>query len=203
MPKERRAALASLIFLLSVLSVLVLHNRVPGERAQLQAGAGTSNHTADAVPTVQVQPKVTMPVETTTPAPVHLQQPLAGEHRLLQGFAVYYSDVFQDFRMNPGLDWAATPGEHVRAAGPGRVVSIETNHPVDGVVVTLDHGGGLTTRYASLTQVVVTLQAMVAQGDTLGLVGAPEPSRLKLGTHLHVETLLNGQPVDPSSFFLH
>jgi murein DD-endopeptidase MepM/ murein hydrolase activator NlpD len=201
MPKERRAALASLIFLLTVLSVLVLYNRVPGKRTQPPAVGGDSNNAAGAVPIAPGRPTVTIPVESTTPAPVRLQQPLAGEHRLLRGFAMYYSEVFQDFRTNPGLDWAATPGEHVRAAGPGRVVGIETNHPVDGVVVTLDHGGGLTTRYASLTQVVVTLQAMVAQGDTLGLVGAPEPSRSKLGTHLHVETLLNDQPVDPSTYF--
>jgi murein DD-endopeptidase MepM/ murein hydrolase activator NlpD len=64
-------------------------------------------------------------------------------------------------------------------------------------MVEIDHGGGLVTRYAHLSSVEVTVNQKVAAGAIVGLVGATGRAT---GPHLHYETRINGEPVDPTRF---
>jgi murein DD-endopeptidase MepM/ murein hydrolase activator NlpD len=110
-----------------------------------------------------------------------------------------------------GVDIVAPRGSTIRAAGPG-VVTVSTcnastgNCDVDGGLsvkgcgwyVEIDHGGGLLTRYCHMTaRPVVAVGQRVAAGDPLGAVGSSGNST---GPHLHFESRINGQPVDPTAF---
>ncbi len=63
-----------------------------------------------------------------------------------------------------------------------------------GNVVWLDHGGGLLTVYAHLSEIRVREGARIGPGDILGLSGA---SGDVSGPHLHFEVWRWGREVDP------
>lgn len=92
-----------------------------------------------------------------------------------------------------GIDISAPLGHEVLASADGIVVSVE-NRPDYGNLIIIDHGSGLTTRYAHLSGFRVTLGERVKCGQLIGLVGK---SGRATGPHLHYEVRLNGNPVNP------
>ena len=58
---------------------------------------------------------------------------------------------------------------------------------------------GSSTRYAHLSAVAVSPGQSVAKGDVIGEVGATGRAT---GPHLHYETRIDGEPVDPMRFLL-
>ena len=58
----------------------------------------------------------------------------------------------------------------------------------------VDHGGGFTTRYAHLSDIVVKEGQKVDIGDVVGKVGS---SGRSTGPHLHYEVRRNGDAIDP------
>ena len=98
-------------------------------------------------------------------------------------------------RMHTGIDYAAATGTPVSATGAGRVVRAETMRGY-GLTVDIDHGGGVTTRYAHLSAFNegIVPGARIRAGDRIGAVGA---TGLVSGPNLHYEVLVDGRPVDP------
>ena len=92
-----------------------------------------------------------------------------------------------------GVDLSAPPGTPVRAAAAGRVRFAGRDGPF-GLAVELDHGNGLTTRYAHLSRILVRPGTRVAAGRPIGLVGSTGRST---GPHLHYEVRLAGRALDP------
>ncbi|SKA73202.1 Murein DD-endopeptidase MepM and murein hydrolase activator NlpD, contain LysM domain [Thiothrix eikelboomii] len=95
-----------------------------------------------------------------------------------------------------GMDIAAASGTPVRVAASGRVIYTGTLF-FSGQVVYVDHGGGLLSMYAHLSQIHVQQGEMVTQGDLLGLVGKTGRAT---GPHLHWSVYLNGAAVNPALF---
>jgi murein DD-endopeptidase MepM/ murein hydrolase activator NlpD len=96
-------------------------------------------------------------------------------------------------RMHNGIDFAAHRGDVVLSAGAGRVVSTRPRSGY-GRIVTIDHGDGLETRYAHLSQVDVGAGEVVAAGTPVGRVGST--GRIT-GPHLHFEVWRDGKAIDP------
>lgn len=92
-----------------------------------------------------------------------------------------------------GIDISAALGHPVLASADGVVVTVDTR-PDYGNMIIIDHGSGLTTRYAHLSGFRVTLGERVKRGQLIGLVGK---SGRATGPHLHYEVRLNGNPVNP------
>jgi murein DD-endopeptidase MepM/ murein hydrolase activator NlpD len=90
----------------------------------------------------------------------------------------------------------AAPG--VMAADGGAVISVEYLRYGYGQHIIVDHGGGLTTLYAHLSEIYVKPGDRVARGQVIGRMGSTGRST---GTHLHFETRRNGTPVSPAGFF--
>jgi len=105
-------------------------------------------------------------------------------------------DVFgpRGNRFHAGVDFPAPKGNPVAAARGGRVVFAGPSGSGWGKLVEIDHGSGITTRYAHLSRIDVRLGARVAGGSTVGLVGATGEAT---GPHLHFEVLVRGANVDP------
>lgn len=93
-----------------------------------------------------------------------------------------------------GLDLGITEGEPVAAANAGKV-AFAGPLKVRGNVVVIDHGWGLYSGYCHLSAVAVTTGQDVERGQTIGLVGS---TGLSTGPHLHWETWLGGEPIDPT-----
>ena len=68
-----------------------------------------------------------------------------------------------------------------------------------GLVLDIDHGNGIATKYAHLSRVVVREGQRVVRGQPIAAVGN---SGLSTGPHLHYEVHVNGKVVDPLTYVL-
>jgi biotin carboxyl carrier protein len=99
--------------------------------------------------------------------------------------------------LHRGMDLAAPTGTKIYSPAKGTVLSSDWSNNGYGLMVTLDHGFGLTTRYAHLSESLVEAGQEVERGQVLAKVGSTGRST---GPHLHYETVLGGVPVDPNIF---
>ena len=95
-----------------------------------------------------------------------------------------------------GLDFAARTGTAILAAAGGNV-TFAGFKPDFGWVVELEHGNGLSTRYAHASRVLVHTGELVEPGDAIAAVGSTGRST---GPHLHFEVLRHGEAVDPRAY---
>ena len=98
-------------------------------------------------------------------------------------------------RVHAGVDLAAPQGTQVSSTLDGRV-SVAGWSGSYGLLVVVEHPGGMQTRYAHLSSVSVSPGQTVRRGELLGRVGSTGRST---GPHLHYELRQNGRPVDPLS----
>jgi murein DD-endopeptidase MepM/ murein hydrolase activator NlpD len=92
-----------------------------------------------------------------------------------------------------GVDLKAAEGDAVAATADGRVVFSGRNGGY-GTSVVVEHAGGVSTRYAHLSEALVTAGDTVRQGQSIGRAGKTGRAT---GAHLHYEVLDRGRPVDP------
>jgi len=92
-----------------------------------------------------------------------------------------------------GLDFRAATGTPVLATASGRVVKAGRNGGY-GKMVEIDHGGGITTRYAHLSRIHVKKGEKIKRGKRIGKVGSTGRST---GPHLHYEVRRKGRVLDP------
>lgn len=123
-------------------------------------------------------------------------RPMAGEHDFTSNFG-YRTDPFtRGLAMHTGVDFRAEPGSAILATAPGKVVAAEYNGGY-GNMVEVEHANGLSTRYAHMSAISVSIGQMVKTGSVLGRVGSTGRST---GPHLHYETRINDEAVDPTRF---
>jgi murein DD-endopeptidase MepM/ murein hydrolase activator NlpD len=95
-----------------------------------------------------------------------------------------------------GLDFAAAHGTEIHAAAGG-TVAVAGFKPDFGWVVEIEHGNGLSTRYAHASRLLVKAGAIVAPGELIAAVGS---SGRSTGPHLHFEVLRHGEATDPRRY---
>jgi murein DD-endopeptidase MepM/ murein hydrolase activator NlpD len=95
-----------------------------------------------------------------------------------------------------GLDFAAEPGTAIHAAAGGMVVFAGFRSDF-GWMVEIDHGNGLSTRYAHASKLLVRARTLVAPGEVIAMSGS---SGRSTGPHLHFEVLRHGDPADPRRY---
>lgn len=111
--------------------------------------------------------------------------------RITSGFSSSrFHPILQKWRAHKGTDYGAPVGTRVRATGDG-IVDFAGVQGGYGKMVVLRHQGVTTTVYGHLSGFAGGLRkgARVAQGDTIGYVGA---TGLASGPHLHYEFRING-----------
>ena len=119
----------------------------------------------------------------------------------------YVSSGFSGSRWHPildrprphnGLDIVAPYGSPVVASARGRVRRAGDANEF-GLMVEIDHGHGLVTRYAHLSRILVRRGQLVDRADPVGRIGR---SGLAAGPHLHYEVLVNGRAANPRRYIL-
>jgi murein DD-endopeptidase MepM/ murein hydrolase activator NlpD len=124
---------------------------------------------------------------------VPLRKPISGEVDLTSGFGVRPDPFLGRPAMHTGLDFRSNIGDPVRATANGTVESAGWNGGY-GKMVEVDHGNGYSTRYGHLSEIDVKPSQTVKIGQIIGRVGSTGRST---GPHLHYETRLDGEAVDP------
>ncbi len=131
-----------------------------------------------------------------TLALVPYRKPVLGEVEFTSGFGIRIDPFLGRPAMHTGVDFRAAMGDPVRATANGKVVSAGWAGGY-GRMVEIDHGNGLSTRYGHLSEISVKAGDQVKIGQVIGAVGSTGRST---GPHLHYETRIDGEAVDPQKF---
>jgi murein DD-endopeptidase MepM/ murein hydrolase activator NlpD len=127
---------------------------------------------------------------------VPVRKPVTGEIDLTSPFGVRMDPFVHEAAMHTGLDFRGDMGEPIHATAAG-TVTIAGWTGGYGKMVELDHGNGLATRYGHLSEIDVTVGQKIRIGEVVGKLGSTGRST---GPHLHYETRINGEPVNPQKF---
>lgn len=116
--------------------------------------------------------------------------------RLSSGYGMRKHPILGYNKMHEGLDFAASTGTPIMAAGDG-VVEYAGRRGSYGNYVRIRHPNQYKTVYAHLSGYAKNIKsgARVEQGQTIGYVGSTGRST---GPHLHYEVLYAGAPINPS-----
>ncbi len=101
-------------------------------------------------------------------------------------------------RMHWGVDMPEAEGAEIRAASAGVVMFVGENGGY-GNYVSIDHGNNISTGYAHMSRFADGIQKgdHVSAGQVIGYVGNTGYS---FGDHLHFETVVDGEKVNPTEF---
>lgn len=125
---------------------------------------------------------------------IFLRQPRAATLSLFADHRTYfYQDQEIDQATHLGLDLASNEQAPIPAANHGQVV-FAGFLGIYGNCVILDHGAGLQTLYAHLSNIAVKEGETVSRDQTIGQTGA---TGMAGGDHLHYEVLISGVSVNP------
>ena len=133
---------------------------------------------------------------TATLAAVPIRKPVTGEIDLTSPFGVRMDPFLHEAAMHTGLDFRGTIGEPIHATAAGTVTNAGWSGGY-GKMVEIDHGNGLATRYGHLSEIDVAVGDKVRIGQVIGRLGSTGRST---GPHLHYETRIDGEAVDPEKF---
>ncbi|KMO29115.1 peptidase M23B [Methylobacterium aquaticum] len=129
-------------------------------------------------------------------AALPLRRPMMADGGLSSTFGYRVDPFTRGLALHTGIDLRGEYGAPARATAAGTVTLADYAGGY-GNMVEVDHGHGLVTRYAHLSAITVVPGQTVAAGQMVGRVGSTGRST---GTHLHYETRIDGEPVDPQRF---
>jgi murein DD-endopeptidase MepM/ murein hydrolase activator NlpD len=132
----------------------------------------------------------------TAVAAMPLRRPVHGEIDMTSGFGVRLDPFLSRPAMHTGIDFRGDSGEAIHVTAGGTVVSAGWSGGY-GRMVEVDHGNGLATRYGHLSEIDVQVGQTVKAGQTVGRMGSTGRST---GPHLHYETRIDGEAVNPQKF---
>jgi len=127
---------------------------------------------------------------------VPVRKPVDGEIELASTFGVRNDPFTGSPAMHTGLDVQGETGKPVRATADGTVTTAGWSGGY-GKAVDIDHGNGMSTRYGHLSSIDVHVGHSVRTGQIVGKIGSTGRST---GPHLHYETRVRGEAVDPQKF---
>lgn len=117
--------------------------------------------------------------------------PVAGV--ITSGYGARVHPLSGTWRQHRGIDLAAREGTPIRATAAG-VVGTAGWAGAYGLLVSLEHAGGVQTRYAHMSRLNVGSGQHVKAGDIIGFVGSTGNST---GPHVHYEVRRNGRALNP------
>jgi len=131
---------------------------------------------------------------TLVSVPVRI--PVTGDIDISSNFGVRIDPFLHMAAMHTGIDFRGNAGDPVRATAAGTVNAAGWSGGY-GRMVEIDHGNGLSTRYGHLSKIEVNVGDKVRIGQVVGRLGSTGRST---GPHVHYETRIDGEAVDPQKF---
>ena len=130
-----------------------------------------------------------------------LQWPLPVAGTITSQFGHRVDPITGEVSSHTGTDIACAEGTPILAAADGIVTvanGLDSWGGSYGYYIQIDHGGGLETLYAHCSSICVTTGQQVQAGEVIGYVGHTGRAT---GSHLHLETYVNGIRADSMLFF--
>jgi murein DD-endopeptidase MepM/ murein hydrolase activator NlpD len=165
---------AKRFFAANLSALLIAGTFLPATQSSVQAAA------FDAEPDETV-----IQTQNTLKTEKSIQYPLE-TFKINQGFSIFH----------PGVDLGAEIADPIKSIKAGEVVEAGFTKDGYGNTVLIDHGKGLTSRYAHLSKIEVKVGDVVTTNTEIGKVGITGHST---GPHLHLEIRQNGIALNPLS----
>jgi murein DD-endopeptidase MepM/ murein hydrolase activator NlpD len=127
---------------------------------------------------------------------VPVRKPIFGEVDMSSPFGMRMDPFMRGPAIHSGIDMRGDKGDPVRVTANG-TVTIAGWSGGYGNMIEVDHGNGFATRYGHLSKIDVKVGQSVKIGQTIGEIGSTGRST---GPHLHYETRIDGEAVDPQKF---
>jgi murein DD-endopeptidase MepM/ murein hydrolase activator NlpD len=175
-----------------LLEPLAAKLQLDAEREEEEARLARAAAPMEAAPVALSSPVSTPTIPTKSVAWLAKRQTLT-KGSMTSGFGLRRHPISGDIRQHHGVDFAAPSGSPIIASADGKVGTAGWQGGY-GLLVALDHKGGVQTRYAHLSAVNVTPGQRIKKGDVIGFVGSTGRST---GPHLHYEVRINGRAVNP------
>ena len=109
-----------------------------------------------------------------------------------------FHPILHENRPHEGIDVTAPTGTPIVAPAGGKVVRAGMENGF-GLVVEIDHGNGIRTKFAHCSRIAVRVGQQVTRNQLIAAVGS---TGLSTAPHLHYEIHVNGKPVDPLTYVL-
>jgi murein DD-endopeptidase MepM/ murein hydrolase activator NlpD len=114
------------------------------------------------------------------------------------GFGYRISPFTGKREMHKALDIATSKGSPIVATADG-IITFAGSKGLLGNTVLIDHGHGISTRYAHCYKILKKRGDIVKRGDIIARVGNTGRST---GPHLHYEVRINNIQVNPEKYIL-
>lgn len=106
-----------------------------------------------------------------------------------------YDETMEDWRVHPAIDFLGEKGSDVVSIGDGKVTKVISDTSM-GYIIEVDYGD-FTARYCGIEQgTAVGIDDTVKKGQLIGKLG-DIPCESAQESHLHFETIKNGEAIDP------
>ncbi|HEY8212286.1 MAG TPA: M23 family metallopeptidase [Myxococcaceae bacterium] len=125
-----------------------------------------------------------------------LSWPVAESAPITSGFGLREHPILGVSKMHTGVDISVPMGTSVRAVAAG-TVRRASEDAVNGKVLVIDHGRGVTTAYCHNSELLLAAGAKVERGMVIAKSGSTGRST---GPHVHYQLALADSPVDPLRF---
>jgi murein DD-endopeptidase MepM/ murein hydrolase activator NlpD len=160
----------------------------PGQKINLTSMLATGEKPDSlSMPTLKTaeQNDPALELYTTVQAPIH--------GKITSPFGLRKHPIIGKTLHHDGIDIKQPAGTPVKPLSSG-TVTFSGNDGGYGKTVEIDHGNGLTSRYAHLSKLLVREGEQVLPRQTIGLVGQ---TGLTTSPHLHLEIHRQNVPIDP------
>lgn len=124
-----------------------------------------------------------------------LAEPMS-DYRQSSAFGRRVDPITKRWALHKGLDFVGDYGANIFATADGTVKFADRNGAY-GNLVEIEHGYGLSTRYAHMKKINVNKGDVVKRGDVIGTQGNTGRST---GSHLHYEVRFNRAALNPKKF---
>lgn len=140
-------------------------------------------------------------VEPVSTTPIEYSLPMK-DANIIKDYSItelQYNQTLNRWEAHLSVDFASQNTD-VMAIAKGKVASIENDYLL-GTVITIDHGDGVTSIYASLDEnILVHVGDSVTSGQVIACASASASSESADGAHLDFSMKVNGQEVDPNDY---
>lgn len=124
--------------------------------------------------------------------------PVIGYRNITSYFGYRIHPIYGTYKLHSGIDVGAPSGAKFVAADDGVVLTASPGwNGGYGNYVVINHGNGITTRYAHGTTILVSSGQKVTKGTPVMTVGS---SGASTGPHAHFEVRVNGTAVNPLNY---
>lgn len=118
------------------------------------------------------------------------------EYRLSSGFGKRIDPFTGTYAIHNGLDFIGRRRAPIYSTAPGKIIGAGYNKDY-GLMVEIDHGNGIITKYGHMSKKFVAKGQFVKRGEMLGHQGNSGRSS---GSHLHYEVIYNNKALNPTKF---